>query len=65
MRPTFNPYQQLECLSRSIAAHFSVRKASPVVLWEMVQSAFLCVEVGKGTLVALCWPLMLLSLSLR
>ena len=65
VRQSFNPYQQLECLSRSIAAHCSVRKAFPVVLWETLQSVFLCVEVGSITLVALWWPLMWLSSCLE
>ena len=62
MRPVVNPHQQLEW---TIAAQFSVAKASPVVLREMFHSAFLCVEVGNNSHTELWWPLMWLLSCLQ
>ena len=56
-----NPAFKLLWEGCSTAAHSSVRRVSPAVLWETLHSAFLCVDVGHSTLVALWWPLMLSS----
>ena len=48
----------LRHFQKTTAAHSSVRRASPAVLWETLHSAFLCVEAGHSTLMAPWWPLM-------
>jgi len=50
-----NLHHRQDWLGRSTVARFNAKKAFPVLPWEILHSASLCVEVGERSLMMWCW----------